>query len=120
MKTEEKTSVGKVAQVIFRPSAERRGYYLFYYGHLIPEGTFVEDFRGSLSEFLDAVGVAPELVAAFVETFAGDSELELGDLGYLSQERFDCFMHFFIHSCDEVQLYPGMLVLTFKEQGNED
>ena len=119
MKTEEKTSMGAVAQVIFRPSAERRGHYLFNYGHLIPEGTFVEDFRGSLSEFLDAAGVPSELVAAFVEAFS-DSELEIGGFGYLSQERFDSFLHFFVHSSDEVQLYPGMMVMSFNKKEDED
>lgn len=119
MKTEEKTSMGTVAQIVFRPSAERRGHYLFYYGHLSPDGTFVEDFRGSLSEFLDDVGVPPELVAAFVDVFS-DSELEIGDFGYLSQERFDSFMHFFVHSCDGVQLYPGMMVMSFSKKEDED
>lgn len=119
MKTEEETSVSVVAQVIFRPSAERRGHYLFYYGHLAPDGTFVEDFRGSLPEFLDDAGVSPELVTAFVEGI-GDSEMEIFDFGYLSQERFDSFMHFFIHSSDGVQLYPGMMVMTFNKEESED
>lgn len=115
MKTEEKTSMGAVAQVIFRPSVECRGHYLFHYGHLTPEGTFVEDFRGSLSEFLNAVGLPSELVTVFVEAFS-DSELEVGDFGYLSQERFDSFMHLFVQSCDGVQLYPGMMVVSFNEK----
>ena len=119
MKTEEKTSMGAVAQVIFRPSAERRGHYLFYYGHLTPDGTFAEDFRGNLSEFLDAAGVPSELVTAFVEAFS-DSELEIGDFGYLSQERFDSFLHFFVHSSDGVQLYPGMMVMSFNKKDDED
>lgn len=119
MKTEEKTSMGTVAQIIFRPSVERRGYYLFHYGHLAPDGTFVEDFKGGLSEFLDAVGIVPELVTAFVETFS-DSELEIGDFGYLSQERFDSFMRFFVHASDGVQLYPGMMVMSFNKKEDED
>lgn len=119
MKTEEKTSMCVVAQVIFRPSAERRGHYLLYYGHLAPDGTFVEDFRGSLPEFLDDAGVSPELVTAFVEAFS-DSELEISDFGYLSQERFDSFMHFFVHSSDGVQLYPGMMVMSFNKKEDED
>lgn len=119
MKTEEKTSMGAVAQVIFRPSVERRGNYLFHYGHLAPDGTFAEDFKGSLSEFLDAVGIASELVTAFVEAFS-DSELEVGDFGYLSQEHFDNFMHLFVQSCDGVQLYPGMMVMSFNEKEDED
>jgi len=119
MKTEEKTSMGAVAQVIFRPSVERRGHYLFHYGHLTPDGTFAENFKGSLSEFLDAVGIPSELVTAFVEDFS-DSELEVGDFGYLSQERFDSFMHFFVHSCDGVQLYPGMMVMSFNKKEDED
>lgn len=119
MKTEEKTSMGTVAQVIFRPSVERRGYYLFHYGHLAPDDTFVEDFRGSLSEFLDAVGLPSELVTTFVEAFS-DSELEVGDFGYLSQERFDSFVHLFVQPCDGVQLYPGMMVVSFNEKEDED
>lgn len=111
--------MGAVAQVVFRPSMERRGHYLFYYGHLAPDGTFVEDFKGSLSEFLDAAGVPPELVTAFVEGI-GDSEMEICDFGYLSQERFDSFMHFFIHSSDGVQLYPGMMVMVFNRKEDED
>lgn len=119
MKAEEKTSVNRVAQVIFRPSVERRGHYLFHYGHIAPDGTFVEDFRGSLSEFLEAVGLPSGLVTVFVEAFS-ESELEVGDFGYLSQERFDSFMHLFVRSCDGVQLYPGMMVMSFNEKEDED
>lgn len=111
--------MGAVAQVIFRPSAECRGYYRFHYGHLAPDGTFAEDFRGSLPEFLDAVGISSELVTVFVEAFI-DSELEVGDFGYLSQDRFDSFMHLFVRSCDGIQLYPGMMVMSFNEEGNEN
>ena len=119
MKTEEKTSMGAVAQVVFRPSMECRGHYLFHYGHLSSEGTFVEDFRGSLPEFLDDVGVPPELVTTFVAGI-GDSEMEICDFGYLSQECFDSFMQLFIHSSDGVRLYPGMLVMSFNTEENED
>lgn len=108
-----------VAQVIFRPSAERRGYYLCHYGHLAPDGTFVEDLELDFSAFLDAIGVPFELVIAFVKSL-GDSELEILGFGYLSQERFDSFMHSFVRSCDGVQLYPGMLVITFNKKEDED
>lgn len=119
MKTEEKTSMGAVAQVVFRPSMERRGYYLLHYGHLAPDGTFVEDFRGSLPEFLDDVGVPSELVTSFVEDIV-DSEMEICDFGYFSQERFDSFMRLFIYSCGGVQLYPGMMVMSFNKKEDED
>lgn len=115
MKTEEKKSMGEVAQVIFRPSAERRGYYLFHYGYLAPDGTFTEDFDLTFSEFLDVVGVPAELLAAFVEGLRG-SGLEICGFGYLSQELFDDFMRSFVGSLDTVQLYPGMLVLTFNKK----
>lgn len=119
MKTEEKTSVGTVAQVVFRPSVERRGHYLCYFGHLSPDGTFVEDFRGSLSEFLKAVGLPSGLVTVFVEAFS-ESELEIGDFGYLSQKHFDEFLRCFVDFCDSVQLYPGMMVVSFNEKEDED
>ena len=119
MNTEEKTSMCVVAQVIFRPSLERNGHYFFHYGHLAPQGTFVEDFRGSLPEFLEDAGVSPELVTAFVEEI-GESEMVICDFGYLSQERFDSFMHSFIHCCDGVRLYPGMLVMSFSKKEDED
>jgi len=119
MKTEEKTSMGAVAQVIFRPSMERSGHYFFHYGHLASHGTFVEDFCGSLPEFLEAAGVPPELVTAFVEDI-GDSEMEICDFGYFSQERFESFMHSFIHCCDGVRLYPGMMVMSFNKKEDED
>lgn len=118
MKTKEKTSVGKVSQVVFRPSVERRGYYRFHYGHLAPDGTFVEASDLSFSEYLGSIGVPAELVAAFVEGFCG-SESELCGFGYLSQNCFDEFVRVFVDFCDTVQLYPGMLVLTFKEEENE-
>lgn len=118
MKTEEKTSVGKVAQIIFRPSAERRGYYLFHYGHLVSDDSFSEALELSFSEFLGIIGVSAESVAAFVESL-DDSDLEICDFGYLSQERFDEFVRHFAGLCDAVQLYPGMLVLTFNKKENE-
>lgn len=119
MKTKKvEKSVEGVAQVIFRPSAERRGYYLCHYGHLVPDGTFAEASELSLSEFLDIIGVPAELVASFMERLS-DSELEICGFGYLSQARFDEFVRYFAEPCDAVQLYPGMLVLTFNEEGNE-
>lgn len=118
MKTEGKTSVDAVAQVIFRPSAERRGYYLCHYGHLSPDGTFTENFELSFSEFLGSICASAESVAAFVEKLS-DSELEICDFGYLSQERFDEFVRYFVELFGMVQLYPGMLVLTFNKKENE-
>jgi len=119
MNTEEKTSMGAVAQVIFRPSMERSGHYFFHYGHIALHGTFVEDFSGSLPEFLESAGVPPELVTAFVENI-GDSEMEIIDFGYISQERFESFMHSFIHCSDGVRLYPGMMVMSFNKKEDED
>lgn len=118
MKTEEKTSMDAVAQVIFRPSAECRGSYRFHYGHLAPDGTFVEDLELSFRDFLDSVGVPVTFVAAFVESL-NDTEKELCNFGYLSQGRFDEFVRYFSDSCTTVQLYPGMLVLTFNKKENE-
>ena len=119
MKTEEKMSMGKAAQVVFRPSSESPGFYRFHYGQLASHGTFVEDPSGSLPAFLEAVGVPSESVTAFVEDI-DDSEMEICEFGYFSQERFENFMHCFIHCCDGVQLYPGMLVMSFNEKENED
>lgn len=118
MKTEEKTSMGKVSQVIFRPSAECRGCYRFHYGHLISDGTFAEDVELSFWDFLKTLGVPNGFLAAFVGKFDA-SELEICHFGYLSQERFNDFMQCFVDSCDTVQLYPGMLVLTFNEEEDE-
>jgi len=115
METKEKTGVSAVAQVIFRPSAERRGSYLFHYGRLTPDGTFAEDSELSFSEFLETIGVPVQFAASFMEGFS-DSELGICGFGYLSQERFDSFMHIFVHVSDGVQLYPGMLVLTFNNE----
>jgi len=119
MKTKEKTSMDAVAQVIFRPSAERLGYYRCHYGHLAPDGTFAEDAEQRFSEFLYAVGIPSELATAFVKALS-DSEFEICDFGYLSQKRFDEFVRCFVESCGAVQLYPGMLVLTFNKKENED
>jgi len=118
MKTEEKTSMDAVAQVIFRPSSECRGYYRFHYGHLGPDGTFVEDLQLNFSNFLDTIGIPADFVSAFVVKLS-DFELELCGLGYLSQERFDNFVRSFVQFCDTVQLYPGMLVLSFNKKENE-
>lgn len=116
-KTEE--SVKEVAQVVFRPSVERSGYYLFHYGYLVPGGTFTEDSELTFSEYLESVGVPEDLLAAFVEGL-GVSGLEICGFGYLSQELFDIFMHFFVPSCDSFQLFPGMFVLTFSKEEDED
>lgn len=119
MKTEEKTSVGAVAQIVFRPSAERRGYYLCHYGHLASDGTFAEASELSFLKFLDVIGIPVESLTFFMENFS-DSELEICGFGYLSQERFDEFLRYYAVLCDAVQLYPGMLVLTFnKKKENE-
>lgn len=119
MKTEEKTSMDVVYQIIFRPSVERRGYYLFHYGHLGSDGTFVENLQLSFSDFLDVIGISAELVADFMEDLS-DFELEVCGFGYLSQERFDSFVRFFVRFCGTVQLYPGMMVLTLNRKENED
>lgn len=119
MKTKEKTGVGAVAQVIFRHSAERPGYYLCHYGHLTSEGTFAEASGQSFSEFLVGIGVSGEPIADFMESFS-DSELEVCGFGYFSQKRFDEFVRCFLTSCGAVVLYPGMLVLSFNEGRNEN
>ena len=118
MKTEEKKSMDAVAQIIFRPSAERRGYYLCHCGHLAPDGTFAEASDLTFLEFLDVTGVPADSVAPFVESLS-DPELEICDFGYLSQERFDAFVRCFAELCGAVQLYPGMLVFTFYKTENE-
>jgi len=111
-------SVEGVAQVIFRPSAERRGYYLCHYGHLVPDVTFAEASELSFSEFLNTLEVPSLFLSSFAEELDA-AELEVFDFGYLSQGHFDSFMHYFVASCDTVQLYPGMLVLTFVKKENE-
>lgn len=113
----EKSASGS-AQVIFRPSAERRGHYLFYYGHLVSDGTFSEASELSFSEFLHTLSIPARLVAVFVESLGG-SELEVCSFGYLSQERFFEFLRCFAGSSVGVQMYPGMLVLSFNEKENE-
>lgn len=118
METEEKTGMNAVAQVVFRPSVERRCYYLFHYGHLAPDGTFVENLELSFSDFLNVIGIPTESVAAFMESLS-DFELEVCGFGYLSQEHFDSFVRFFVCSCDTVHLYPGMMVLSFNRKENE-
>lgn len=118
MKTEEKTSLSKAAQVIFRSSAECRGYYRFHYGHLLPAGSFDEESELSFWEFLGILAVPATFVAAFVESLS-DTEKEIGSFGFLSQEHFNEFVRYFSDSCVTVQLYPGMLVLTFNEKENE-
>lgn len=112
-------SMSKIAQVIFRPSAECRGYYRFHYGHLLPAGSFDEESELSFWDFLESLAVPATFVAAFVENFSY-SEKEFGRFGYLSQDRFNEFVRYFSDSCVTVQLYPGMLVLTFnKRKENE-
>lgn len=119
MKTEKvEKSVEGVAQVIFRPSAECCGFYRFHYGHLVPDGTFVENVELSFWDFLKSLDVPVSFVSAFVGSFDA-SEMEVCHFGYLSQERFDEFVRSFAGSCGTVQLYPGMLVLTFNEKENE-
>ena len=119
MNTEEKTSMDAVAQVIFRPSAECRGYYRLHYGRLVPDGTFAEDFELTFWDFLEDLDVPAALVVAFVGSL-GETEKEICDFGYLSQDRFDEFVRCLFESCTMVQLYPGMLVLTFnKKKENE-
>nr|DAM27564.1 MAG TPA: hypothetical protein [Microviridae sp.] len=118
MKAEEKTGMDVVSQVVFRPSVERRSYYLFHYGHLGPDGTFVENLQLSFSDFLEVVGIPAESVAAFVKDLSG-FELEVCGFGYLSQERFDTFLRLFVLFCDTIQLYPGMMVLSFNKEENE-
>lgn len=118
MNTEEKTSMDGFAQVVFRPSAECRGYYRFYYGYLAPDGTFAEASDLNFLEFLDVVGVPAGVADSFVESFT-DSEIEVCSFGYLMQERFDEFLRCFVDSCGTVQLYPGMLVVTFNKKENE-
>lgn len=119
MNAKEKTSMGEVAQVIFRPSAECRGHYRLHYGYLAPDGTFVEDFELSFWDFLIGIDVPVVLVEVFEDSLS-DTEKEICHFGYLSQERFDNFVRCFSDSCTTVQLYPGMLVLTFnKRKENE-
>lgn len=107
-----------VAQVIFRHSAECRGYYRLHYGHLVPDDSFVEDVVLSFWEFLKSLDVPVSFVAAFVESFS-DAEMEICHFGYLSQDHFREFVRCFSDSCTSVQLYPGMLVLTFNKKENE-
>lgn len=118
MKTEEKTSMDAVAQVVFRPSVERRSYYLCHYGHLGPDGTFVENLELSLSDYLGVIGIPADLVADFMKSLSG-FELEVCGFGYLSQEHFDNFLRSFVQFCDAVQLYPGMMVVSFNKKENE-
>lgn len=119
MKTEEKTRVVNASQIVFRSSAERRGYYRFHYGHLTPDGTFAEDVELSFWDYLKTIDVPVAFVTVFEEKLDA-TELEVCNFGYFSQERFDDFMHCFVDFCDTAQLYPGMLVLTFNKEENED
>lgn len=119
MKTEEKTSVNAVSQVVFRRSSERPGYYLCHYGHITPVGAF-EESELSFWDFLESLEVPNSFVSIFLAGFDA-SEKEICRFGYLAQDYFDEFMRHFAESCSMVQLYPGMLVLTFKEKRrNED
>lgn len=118
MKTEEKTSMDAASQVIFRPSAERPGYYRCHYGHLTSEGTFAEASELSFLDFLKTLEVPPFVLASFEQDFS-ESDMDICRFGYLSQEHFCQFVRWFSASCATVQLYPGMLVLTFFEEGEE-
>ena len=118
MKTKEKTSMDEVGQVIFRPSSERRGYYQFHYGYFTSEGTFSESAELSFWQFLSTVDVPATFVTSLEEELDA-TELEICDFGYLSQKRFDVFMRYFADSSDTIQLYPGMLVLSFFKKENE-
>lgn len=115
MKTKEKTGMDAVPQVVFRHSAERRGYYLCHYGHLTSEGTFAEASEQSFFGFLRTLEVPPHVLASFEEELS-ESEVDICRFGYLSQEHFNDFVRWFSASCVTVQLYPGMLALTFDEQ----
>lgn len=119
MKTEEKTSMGEVAQVVFRPSSECRGYYRFYYGFLTSDGNFTECTELSFLQFLGTLDVPLVFVASLGERLSA-AELEICGLGYLSQEHFNDFLRYLADSSDTVQLYPGMLVMTFKKKEDED
>jgi len=119
METKEKTGMDAVAQVIFRHSAERPGYYLCYYGHLTSEGTFAESSELSFWDFLKALEVPPFVIASFEDKF-GESEKDIFCFGYLSQEHFNEFVRWFAASCATVQFYPGMLVLTFDEEEEDE
>lgn len=118
MKTKEKTSMDVVAQVVFRPSSEVRGYYRFHYGSLSHDGNFTECTEQSFWQFLGGLDVPAALLASFGEKLDA-AELEVCGFGYFSQERFNDFMRYFADSSDMVQLYPGMLVLTFSKKENE-
>lgn len=115
MKTEEKTSVNRAAQVVFRPSTERHGHYLCHFGHFTSDGAFVEETGLSFWDFLESLEVPNSFVSIFLAGLSA-SEKEICRFGYIAQERFDEFMRHFAESCSMVQLYPGMLVLTFKEK----
>ena len=118
MKTEEKTGKGKIAQVVLRCSTERHGFYRLYYGFLTPDNTFAEESEVSFWDFLGSLEVPDAFVSIFLAGFDA-SEKEICSFGYLAQERFDELVIRFSRFCRMVQLYPGMLVLTFKEKGNE-
>lgn len=118
MKTKEKTSMGEVAQVVFRPSSEIRGYYRFHYGSLASDGNFAECTELSFLQFLSTLDVPAAFVTSLGEKL-GAAELGICGFGYLSQERFNDFLRYLADSSDTVQLYPGMLVLTFQKKENE-
>lgn len=119
MKTEEKTSMDAASQVIFRPSAERPGYYRCHYGHLTSEGTFAEAPELSFWDFLKTLEVPPFVLASFEQDFS-ESDMNICLFGYLSQEHFCQFVRWFSASCATVQFYPGMLVLTFFEEEQDE
>lgn len=115
MKTEEKKELSEVAQVVFRRSSERPGYYLCHYGHITSDGAFEEESGLSFWDFLESFEFPNSFVSIFLAGF-DDSEKEIFRFGYLAQERFDEFMRHFAPSSKMFQLYPGMLVLTFREK----
>ena len=115
MKTEEKKEMSEVAQVVFRSSTECHGYYRFHYGCLTPDNTFAEESTLDFWEFLESLEVPDSFVSIFFAGFTA-SEKAICRFGYLAQERFDEFVRHFAESSVMVQLYPGMLVLTFKQE----
>lgn len=118
METKEKTSVVEVAQVIFRPSSECRSFYRFHYGYLSSDGNFTECAELGFWEFLGTIDVPAAFVISLRERLSA-AELEVCGFGYLSQAHFNDFLRYLADSSDTVQLYPGMLVLTFQKKENE-
>lgn len=116
MKTKKlEESVEGAAQVVFRSSVERPGCYRFHYGFFTPAGSFAEESELSFWDFLESLEIPNSFVSIFLAGFDA-SEKAICRFGYLSQDRFDEFVRHFAESCKMVQLYPGMLVLTFEEK----